>query len=138
VEDVNPAEATNVVHKSNQEFNDFDEKHILSGLKNFQKKKALAIINEFKKQPDQITFDTNGTVIIEGKSIPESNISDYFKALFSGKSSPVGFKDFLIKMQQMGLSRYIPKKSIPARDFDPNEIVEKNPFSLEKWYYIGQ
>jgi len=138
VEDVSPGEAANVIYKNSQEFNSFDESHLLSGLKNFQKKKALAIISELKKQPDQITFDTNGTVIIEGKSIPESNISDYLKALFSGKSSPVGFKDFVLKMQEIGLSRYIPKKSLPKKDFDPNVIVEKNPFSMEKWYYIGQ
>jgi nitrogen fixation protein len=50
----------------------------------------------------------------------------------------VGFKDFVLKLQEMGLSRYIPKKSLPKKDFDPNVIVEKNPFSMEKWYYIGQ
>lgn len=138
VEDVSPVESNNLVHKSNVLFNQFEENHLLEGLKNFQKKKALAIINEIKKQPDQLTFDNNGTVYIEGNSIPDSNFKDFLIALSSGKSKPVGFKDFVIKLQQMGLSRYIPKKSLPIKEFDPKEIIDKNPFSMEKWYFIGQ
>lgn len=135
---MSPAEASNIVHKSNVLFNKFDENHLLNGLKNFQKKKALAILSEMKKQPDQLSFDTNGIVYIEGNSIPDSNFKDYLIALTSGKKKPVGFKDFVIKLQQMGLSRYIPKKCLPIKEFDPKIIIEKNPFSLEKWYFIGQ
>ena len=76
--------------------------------------------------------------MIEGRSIPDSNIKTYLSALFSGKSSSPGFKDFVAKLQQMGLSAYIPKKSLPETEFDPEKIVEKDPFSLEKWYFIGQ
>jgi len=90
-----------------------------------------------KRQPDQLTFNDSGTVIIEGRSVPESNIKACLEALFSGKASPAGFKDFVVKLQQMGLSRYIPKKSLPSIEFDPSKIVEENPFSLEKWFYIG-
>ena len=138
VEDVSPTEISEIVYKANILFNKFDESDLLKGLKTFQKKKALSILNELKKQPDQLTFDTNGTVVIEGRSIPDSNIKTYLSALFSGKSSSPGFKDFVAKLQQMGLSSYIPKKSLPETEFDPEKIVEKDPFSLEKWYFIGQ
>ena len=138
MEDVSPAEPSNIVHKSNVLFNKFDESNLLNGLKTFQKKKALAIISEMKKQPDQLTFDSNGIVYIEGKSIPDSNIKDFLIALSSGKTKPVGFKDFVIKLQALGLTRYIPKKCLPIKEFDPTIIIEKKPFSMEKWYYLGQ
>ena len=96
IEDVSPVEASNILHKSNILFNKFDENHLLEGLKTFQKKKALAIISEMKKQPDQLTFDSNGIVYIEGKSIPDSNFKDYLIALTSGKNKPNGFKDFVV------------------------------------------
>ena len=138
VEEVLPAQNAEVIYQGNKFFNKFDERDVLNNLKGFQKKKAQAIISEIKKQPNQLTFDTNGTVFIEGKSIPESNIKDFLFSLFNGKSTLNGFKDFVVKLQQLGLSRYIPKKSLPVEDFQPQNIVEKNPFSMEKWYFIGQ
>lgn len=134
-----PAQNAEVIYQGNKFFNKFDEQDVLNSLKSFQKKKAQAILSEIKKQPDQLMFDTNGTVFIEGKSIPDSNIKDFLFSLFNGKSSTLnGFKDFVVKLQQLGLSRFIPKKSLPLEDFRPENIVEKNPFSMEKWYFIGQ
>lgn len=139
VEEVLPAQNAEVIYQGNKFFNKFDEQDVLNSLKSFQKKKAQAILSEIKKQPDQLMFDTNGTVFIEGKSIPDSNIKDFLFSLFNGKSSTLnGFKDFVVKLQQLGLSRFIPKKSLPLEDFRPENIVEKNPFSMEKWYFIGQ
>ena len=117
VEDVNPAEPSEVLYQKNVLFNKFDESDLISGLKNFQKKKAEAILNVLKSQPDQLSFDTNGVVFIEGRSIPDSNIKEYLNALFTGgKKSNSGFQDFVIKLQQMGLSQYISKKSLHVRD----------------------
>ena len=138
VEEVLPAQNAEVIYQGNKFFNKFDERDVLNNLKGFQKKKAQAILSEIKKQPDQLTFDTNGTAFIKGKSIPESNIKEFLFSLFNGKSTLNGFKDFVVKLQQLGLSRYIPKKSLPVEDFQPQNIVEKNPFSMEKWYFIGQ
>jgi len=90
-----------------------------------------------KKQPDQLSFNEMGTIVIEGRSIPDSNIKSCLEALFSGKEKPTGFTDFVLKLKQMGLTRYIPKKSLPAESFDPTKVVEKNPFSMEKWYFLG-
>lgn len=138
VEDVTPANPSEVIYKSNVLFNKFDEQNLYKDLKNFNKKRASKIVLEMKKQPDQLSFNENGTVIVDGLNIPESNIKSCLEALFSGKGSPAGFKEFVVKLQEMGLTRYIPKKFLPKKDFDPQEIVEQNPFSLEKWYYIGQ
>ena len=138
VEDISPGKEAEIIYTSNR-FNDFDENVLLKDFKPFQKKKAIAILSEIKKQPDQLTFDKNGTIFIEGNNIPNSNISVYLKALFSGKTKDIdGFQDFINKLQKIGLSRFIPKKCLPKYKFDPSKSVEKNPFSMEKWYFIGE
>ena len=139
IEDVSPAQEAEVVYKANDGFNNFDEAHLLKDFKKFQRKKAEAILSEMKKQPDQLTFDSTGVVIIEGKSVPESNIKDFLTCLFTGKpSNPIGFDDFIDKLQRIGLSRFIPRKRLPHKTFQIKNDDRGGPFSLEKWYFIGQ
>lgn len=92
-------------------------------------------MNHIKEQPDQLTFDDSGTVFIEGNALPQSNIYRLLQDLFCAKSKGAGYGAFVLKLQQMGLSRYIPKKSIPEPEPSTQNAIP--PYNLEEWYYLG-
>ena len=136
IEDTAPSSsAENIIQEKNLTFDKFDEKILLSKLKNNQNKKALEILRHIKDQPDQLTFDDKGTVFIEQTSLPNSNIYKLLQALLTSKSNEPGFSSFVLKLQQMGLSRFIPKKSQPP--LDNSSSVPIPPYNLDQWYYLG-
>lgn len=124
-----------LVEEKNLGFNSFDEEALLSTLNKNQKKKALDILRHIKEQGDQLTFDGTGIVFIEGKSLPGSNIYQLLHSLFSAKPKSTGFAAFVAKLQQMGLSRFLPKKCLPVLKVENTNTSP--PYNLEDWYYLG-
>lgn len=136
LENTEPTSSDPIVDEKNLTFNKFDEGALLSKLKQNQRRKALDILKHMKEQPDQLSFDESGTVFIEGNALPQSNVYKLLQDLFCAKSKGPGFNAFVLKLQQMGLSRYIPKKSIPEPELG---TVNKphSSYNLEQWYYLG-
>lgn len=122
--------------EKNLTFDKFDESALLSKLKENQKRKARDILKHIKEQPDQLTFDDSGTVYIEGNALPQSNIYQLLQDMFCAKSKGPGYSAFVLKLQQMGLSRYIPKKSLPEQD-QSEASKPLPPYNLAEWYYLG-
>lgn len=109
----------------------------MAKLKKHQQKKAKAILAQIKEHGDQLTFDKAGVVFIEGNSIPESNIADILHCLFNSKKNAPGYLEFVLKLQQMGLSKFIPKKSaLPKKDIVQNQM-DSSAYNTEGWYYLG-
>lgn len=109
----------------------------MQSLKPFTRKKALQLIKTIKDQGDQLTFDNTGSVFLEGNTLPNANFFRLISSLFSGKHDEPGFSEFVKKLQEMGLSKFIPKKSKVSNVSVEVNLNTLKPFNVDKWYYIG-
>lgn len=124
------------MEEKNKDFDNFDENFILSKLKKHQKKKAKAILEQIKEHGDQLTFDKSGVVFIEGNSIPGSNIAYLLYCVLNAKKNAPGYEEFILKLQQLGLSQFIPKKS-SSQESKIEIPIDSSPYNTEGWYYLG-
>lgn len=86
----------------------FDLKKVYSKVPKEHRSNALKLMNEIEKRSSEVSFDTSGTVFIDGDSIPNSNFFVYFPLLYKKripKNLP-GFQDFVNKLNSMGLREF--------------------------------
>ena len=108
------------------------------------KKNAKFLLDQFDKRGNELTWNSSGTIFIDQKSLPESNIYDLFPKLFrkvanankilnlrevASKIASLGFGYLINGRYTGGLSR---KKPVP----NEAELIEKIK-SYPNWWYIG-
>ena len=71
--------------------------------------RAVALLNRLKARPDVISWDETGTVSLNGKSIPHSNISDLISDAVRGRKrfNPNGSKEFFRVLSKINMPRDI-------------------------------
>ena len=126
--------------------NEFDEAHLLKALPPKFRRLGQILIKEFNRRANEVTWTSDGTLLIDEISIPRSNIFIIFPLLFKthrlGKNVP-GFPELLIKLNDMGLGHLI--KSQPRqmkgkgskKTFsNPSEPLPSSS-KHTKWWYLG-
>jgi hypothetical protein len=123
---------------------DFDIKKLLDIIPAENLEKAETLIKKLENFPNEITWDSAGTIFIDQKSLPESNIYDIFPKLFrkvaninkilhlkevASKIASLGFGYLINSRLTSGLNR---KK--PLANFD--ELHTKTKTNLN-WWYLG-
>lgn len=88
------------------------------------KHKALLLLSKLESS-STISWDSNGQLIIQGTTVPGSNIQDLFKCCFINfrRQTLPGECDFFREIQTLGLENFI-----LSVDLGPNPII--------KWYQI--
>lgn len=129
------------IEKSN--LNDkYDEKKLLSKVPREHIRNALELLKAFEDQPNEISFDSQGTIFINEESIPESNIYKFFPLLFRKRKpkSFTGYQDFVEKLLDMGLGHYI-KYPINDKKAAKMDTLLKQELNLDtsktQWWYLG-
>lgn len=80
----------------------FDCKVLLKTIPTLYRQKASLLLNTFERQPNDLTFDSNGTVYIENEPLPNSNIQKIFPALFKKRTRSIeGLPEVIAKLNQM-------------------------------------
>ena len=71
------------------------------------RERATAILNRLKTRPDVITWDRSGEVKLEGRNIPQSNISDLISDAVRGRKNftPTGSKEFFHVLSKINVPR---------------------------------
>ncbi len=71
------------------------------------RERATAILNRLKTRPDVITWDRSGEVKLEGRNIPQSNISDLISDAVRGRKNftPTGSKQFFHALSKINVPR---------------------------------
>lgn len=132
------------IHKSRLN-DDFDVKKLLDLVPAENLEKAETLIKNLENFPNEITWDSQGTIFLDQKSLPESNIYELFPKLFrkvpninkvpnlrevGSKIASLGFGYLINSRLTSGLSR---KKPLPNHD----ELFSKTK-SNTNWWYIGE
>lgn len=109
----------------------FDCKVLLKKVPRLYKQKATTLLNIFEKQPNDLTFDSKGTVFIDSEAIPNSNINQVFPALFKKRSASIdGLSEVVVKLNQMNLSHLIAHTNIVK----PKLGMQGQGQKLNWWY----
>lgn len=124
----------------------FDENQLLALIPKKFQKNAKILLKEFDERGQELTWNSSGTVFVNQVSLPGSNIFVLFPLLFKKNhyENYSGFKDFVQKIHDMGLSDLIVSKSL-LQSFEPNQITGgANSITSEReepknvpWWYIG-
>jgi hypothetical protein len=132
-----------VVHKS--VLNDrFDDERLLQQVPSIARLKAEKLINELKEFPNDLNWNTEGTVFLDKISLPNSDIFTLFPKLFkrighphktlylfeiASKIATLGFGNLINTQYTIGLSRRKPVL---------NHVELRNKIDTRKnWWYLG-
>lgn len=115
----------------------FDAKRLLLLVPKPQRQKAISLLDIFENQPNDISFDTAGNVYINSESIPNSNVSHIFPALFkkgTNEANVPGLKDVVAKLTQMNvihLTNRNPSHSLKVKGPQQAKQIQKT-----NWWYL--
>lgn len=125
----------------NDDLNDnFDETQLLALVSKSAKVKAKALLEQFDERGNELTWNSSGTVFIDQVALPQTNFFVIFPLLFKRtKSINVnGFKDVVLKINEMGLSHYISTKKVKTSINEQKPLSQNNdPEQNIPWWYIG-
>lgn len=102
-----PGPSFGVTIKKGDLNDDFDIKHLISLVPRAYRDKAKKLLSVFENRPDDITFSAQGTIFINGESIPGSNMFLVFPALFKRGKKFTGFKELVQKIKEMELDHLV-------------------------------
>lgn len=105
----------NVPLKQNDLNDDTDELRVINALPKQFRHRASQLLQILDARSNEITYDLQLCVYIDGISIPGSNIVKYLTRLFSPHKFRVpleGFEDFVTKLNSMGLSHFYSSSSV--------------------------
>jgi hypothetical protein len=113
----------------------FDQKRLLKFVPVPFKQKAKQLLETIEKNPEQLTFSSDGVIYIDKTSIPNSDICHLFPYLYKQKhpKNLEGFDDFLNKINQMGLSHLTKQRNLKK----PLQIGEGSKQGKSNWWYLG-
>lgn len=118
-----------VKYTQNEPNDKYDANRLIQLVPKPSRPKALNLIDIFEKQPNDITFDTKGTIFIDNEPLPNANMRLVFPALFKKRSKDVeGLNEVLSKLDQMELLHLVNRKRSPPPK------VTTNLQALNWWY----
>jgi len=114
----------------------FDQKLLLASIPRFYKQKATSLLQTIEERPSEINFDTNGTIFINGESIPSSDIYKVFPALYkkSHGKSLAGFKEIVYKLKEMNLDHLFKNHQEKITIKPP---TTQSSMSAKNWYFLN-
>lgn len=143
IEDHQPPSGFQNLTKSDE--NDFgDENNLLRKIPSKFRARAQQLVEAINEHSSSISWNTDGTIFINGESLPLSNIFTLMPELF--KHNPnrevAGFYEVVKQLANLGLGHLINKNILrglrrPGPLENQTELytyVKQNP---GKWYYLG-
>jgi len=134
-----PPHFSNELHEN--DLNDsFDENQLLRFVPKRFKQKAKVLLQNFDDRPNELTWDSAGTIYADQTSIPNSNIFTLFPYLFRCKVPKdvvsKGFPDFLKKVVEMKLEHLLNCNVTSFIGRDPIVIQKPENSKSSKWWLL--
>lgn len=131
------------IHKSRLN-DDFDVKKLLDLVPAENLEKAETLLKKLEDFPNELTWDSSGTIYIDQKSLPESNIYDLFPLLFKKVAyvhKVINLREVASKISSLGLGYLINSRLTSGLSrkrplLNHNEMFEKTK-SRTNWWYLG-
>jgi len=139
-----PGPAFGITIQKNDLSNAFDAKHLISLVPKQHRENAVKLLQIFENQPEEVTFTTQGALLINGESIPGSNMYLLFPALFKRGKSYIGVKELVEKLHEMKLAHLITQKQFPSNKIAYKSVTlpkqgSEPPFKKAKstnWWFL--
>lgn len=130
-----PINQPNVVIVKDDENTLFNENNLLKTVSKPHVKKAQILLNAINQRSSELSWNLDGTIIINQIPIPNSNIFEIFRYLFlrNKKINAVGFIYLVDKIQLMGLTHLITVRHRVLKHKEPSLIVKKDP----NFWFLG-
>ena len=140
--DTRPQLSFSIAHPKDDLNDKFDENHLLKTIQPKFRRQAQILLKEFDKRPNQITWTTDGTLLIDQISIPQSNIFVIFPLLFKSVRTAIklpGYQDLVLKIHEIGLGHLIKSKIVPQKKLRASAKIETGSSSQanQKWWFLG-
>lgn len=127
--------------------NNFD-KQLIETVRSKDQSKAIELLKSLKPFSDELHFNSDGSIFIDGELVQDSNIFDIFKFLFKPSPSMLHhhpyFKDVLNEIATLGfgylLSRFYSLGLTPRGKNIIKNRLEKRKLIRDKatpWYHVG-
>jgi hypothetical protein len=95
-------------------------------------------LDHIEQRPSELTFNSNGVILIDGVGIPGSNIFLLFPLLFKKeKSSLIGLKELTNKINEMKLNSYIIEDASTKKPKIETKVGGNKDNTNTHWYYLG-
>lgn len=117
----------------------FDVKKALMNIPKSERQRATKLLKEIELRSAEMTFDSEGTIYIEGESIEQSNFFKFLPYLYKKrqpKNMP-GFADFLLKLQSMGLQNLFVLKSREKSVSILPKTITKQASNDDFWWVLN-
>lgn len=126
----NPGSIPQFPIAKNQEHDNFDKSFLLKLISRRQRSAAKKVLDVIELKPQELNFDSSGSVFIDQTSIPQANFHVIFPLLFKkGQFSKIpGYEEVCLKLKDLGVLSNHQKLSLPLR---------QNSTKDEHWYYLG-
>lgn len=126
----------NVIIKKDDESDFYSDARLMSEIPKAHIKKAQTLLLILNQRSAELNWNKDGTLFIDQVSLPQTNIYELFRQLFSRKKNPSskGLIELIDKIQQMGLSHLITVRHRISKTKDiPESALIKSP----SFWYLG-
>jgi hypothetical protein len=132
-----------VVQKSRQSDDTFD-KLLLEKIRPSFLERAELLLKGLQNNVNEISWDKNGVIFLDQKSLPNSNIKELFPKLFQTVSNPskqIYLNEVASKIATLGFGSLINRKlthgTIRKKPIPNHNELRAKIAALKNWWYIG-
>jgi len=132
--------------RQNDLADNFDSSRLLKLVPKRFKAQAAILLKAFDERAAELTFNSDGSIFIDGCSIPGTNIYELLPAVFKvtkNRTHIVGFDEFFQKLRDMGLSHLVAKnngtvKKVKTPELKTPELPKSSGTkSNTNWWYLN-
>ncbi|MBM3939263.1 MAG: hypothetical protein FJ333_11515 [Sphingomonadales bacterium] len=114
----------------------FDARKLLQSVSSINKQNARALLDILEQRPNDVSFDSAGTLYINGLSLPETNMQVIFPALFKKKVKNItGVSELLAKLKEMNLMHLV-SHSKKAKEITPSTSKPSATKAKANWWFL--
>lgn len=130
-----PIQFENTIEQSS--LNDsFDARKLLQSVSSINKQKARALLDILEQRPNDVSFDSSGTLYINGVSLPETNMQIIFPALFKKRVKNItGLTELLEKLKEMNLLHLV-SHSKKSKETSTSKESASPSTAKGNWWYL--
>jgi len=116
------------------DLNDVDDlKKAIKKVPRQYQSKATKLLTEIENRSPELTFDSKGTIFVDGESLPESNFFIFFPLLYKKRVPKyTSFADFVSKLNSMNLNHLFEFK----KKFNQKQKIDQNLRKDQKNWWL--
>ena len=111
--------------------NELSDELILGNIPKTMRGRASMLLDRLKTRPDVVSWDNTGQVVVDGKTIPQSNITDLISDAMRARKNfnPKGHKEFFRAMAKINMPKDVARNEERWKDITTPPVTPENVYS---------